>query len=91
MLTNGGATDAERINWAIATVLTRSVRNGEADVLSALLEKHRQTFLLDGTAAEKFMKVGPFQPAETINPAELSAWTSVARALLNLHETITRN
>ena len=91
VLTNGGATDAERINWAIATVLTRSVRNGEADVLSALLERHRQTFLLDGTAAEKFMKVGPFQPAETINPAELSAWTSVARALLNLHETITRN
>ena len=26
-----------------------------------------------------------------LDPAELAAWTSVARVLLNLHETITRN
>jgi len=26
-----------------------------------------------------------------IPPVELAAWTSVARAVLNLHETITRN
>ena len=26
-----------------------------------------------------------------IAPAELAAWTSVARTILNLHETITRN
>ena len=29
--------------------------------------------------------------AKDIDPAELAAWTSVARVLLNLHETITRN
>ena len=29
-------------------------------------------------------------PAD-VDPAELAAWTSVARVLLNLHETITRN
>ena len=29
-------------------------------------------------------------PAD-IDPAELAAWTSVARVLLNLHETITRS
>jgi hypothetical protein len=26
-----------------------------------------------------------------VDPAELAAWTSVARVLLNLHETNTRN
>jgi hypothetical protein len=26
-----------------------------------------------------------------LDPAELAAWTSVARVLLNLHETITRS
>ena len=26
-----------------------------------------------------------------VDPAELAAWTSVARVLLNLHETITRS
>jgi hypothetical protein len=29
-------------------------------------------------------------PAD-VDPAELAAWTHVARVLFNLHETITRN
>ena len=31
------------------------------------------------------------RPAAGIDPAELAAWTSVTRVILNLHETITRN
>ena len=38
----------------------------------------------------ELIKVGLAQTPETINPAELAAWTSVARVILNLHETITR-
>ena len=38
--------------------------------------------------ARKFLHVGPAElPADE---ARLAAWTSVCRALLNLHETITR-
>ena len=31
------------------------------------------------------------RPTSQLDPAELAAWTSVARVILNLHETITRN
>ena len=40
---------------------------------------------------EQLLRVGLTPPAETIDSAELAAWTSVTRALLNLNETITRN
>ena len=42
-------------------------------------------------AAESLLKVGlaPLPPAA--DQAELAAWTSVARVILNLHETITRS
>jgi hypothetical protein len=36
------------------------------------------------------LKVG-FREPPPLKPAELAAWTSAARVLLNLHETITRN
>ena len=39
----------------------------------------------------KLLKVG-YAPVPTdVDTAELAAWTHVARVLLNLHETITRN
>ncbi len=87
----GGSTDSDRIAWAIGVVLTRPPREGEVDVLLALLAKHRKAFQSDAEAVDKLQKVGPFRPTEKIEPAEWMAWTSVARALLNLHETITRN
>jgi hypothetical protein len=34
--------------------------------------------------------VGQAPVAKDVDAAELASWTSVARAILNLHETITR-
>ena len=39
----------------------------------------------------KFLRIGERPAAKDVPAAELAAWTSVARAILNLHETITRN
>ena len=44
----------------------------------------------DEEAAAKLIAVGESPPPESIDIAELAAWTSVARVILNLHETITR-
>jgi hypothetical protein len=45
----------------------------------------------DAAAAALLMTVGEKpMPADLPTP-ELSAWTSVARTILNLHEVITRN
>jgi len=41
--------------------------------------------------AEKLIRVGDAPGAASANPAELAAMTVVARTILNLHETITRD
>jgi hypothetical protein len=37
----------------------------------------------------KLQKVGLAPSADHVDKAELAAWTSVCRVILNLHETIT--
>ncbi|HEX5102215.1 MAG TPA: DUF1553 domain-containing protein, partial [Pirellulaceae bacterium] len=91
ILALGGDTTDSRLDFAFQQVLTRSPRPEEVKLLTALLEKHRQEFAADKPAAEQFLKVGDLVSASSLDPAELAAWTSVSRVLLNLHETITRN
>ena len=59
--------------------------------VTAVLDKHRAQFAQDAKAAESFLKVGLAPAPADLNPAELAAWTSVARVILNLHETVTRS
>jgi hypothetical protein len=37
------------------------------------------------------LKIGLTPAPQNLNPTELAAWTSLARVILNLHETITRS
>ena len=81
----------QRVIWAWREVLSRHPTPEEQSTLKALFEKHRAEYLKDPEAAQALLKTGlaaapPDQPAP-----ELAAWTSVARVLLNLHETITRS
>ena len=40
---------------------------------------------------KRLIRIGEAPLAASLKPAELAAMTTVARAILNLHETITRN
>jgi len=91
VLAEGGATVPDRMEYAFRRVLIRSPRTEDAQTLSALVEKHQAEFAADKTAAEKLLKVGDLATPADLDPAELAAWTSACRVLLNLHETITRN
>ena len=82
---------ATRIGWAWRQVLSRAPRAEEVAVLEALLDKHLAEFREDRGSAEAYRKVGVERPSADIDAAELAAWTDIARALLNLHETITRS
>ena len=55
-----------------------------------LLDGHLRQYRADPKAVGELLKVGLAPMAEGLDPAELAAWTHVARVLLNLHETITR-
>ena len=87
----GGADANARLAWAWKQALGRAPRADELVPVRALFDKHLAQYKADTKAAEAFLKVGiaPLPPAT--DPAELAAWTSVARILLNLHETITRS
>lgn len=90
IILEGGSDDSARLGWAISLVLTRPPREGEIDVLQSLLRKHRQEFAADEVSAKGLSEVGPFRASAPVSAAELAAWTSVSRVLLNLHEFINR-
>ncbi|MFN9436622.1 MAG: PSD1 and planctomycete cytochrome C domain-containing protein [Planctomycetota bacterium] len=82
--------DAARIDYAMKRALSRSVTAEESSVLMGLLEKHRNEYLADPAFAKEVAANGARPAATDLDPVELAAWTSVARVILNLHETITR-
>jgi len=82
--------DAARLEWAWRQVVSRAPTDGERTTLRRLLEKHQAEFRSDPGAAASLLQVGARPPPPDLDAATLAAWTSIARALLNLHETITR-
>jgi hypothetical protein len=90
-LLQGGATPRARIDFAFQRALTRPATDAEAEVLERLLVAHAADYAADPAAAQALLGVGARPVSAATAPAELAAWTSVARTILNLHETITRN
>ena len=91
MLREGGASERERLTFAFRQALNRSPQDEEVKLLTELVHKHRQETTNDKAAAEGLLKTGDAPLPDGIDHTELAAWTSAARAILNLHETITRN
>ncbi len=71
--------------------LNRPPRDQEINVLQSMLRSHRQQYAADPDAAKKLIAIGDKPADAALDPGNLAAWTSVARAVLNLHEFITRN
>ena len=87
----GGASDADRIAWAWRQATSRSPNDDEIAVLMELLAAERQHFASDRDSASRLAKYGQLAWPDDVPVVELAAWTGVARAVLNLHETVTRN
>lgn len=83
--------DSDRVQWLMQTTLNRLPRAEETELLVHLVESHRVQYRSDLESAKKLLAVGDKAADGRFDPAELAAWTSVTRAILNLHETITRN
>ncbi len=83
-------TTRERISWAWQQALQRDPRPEELKTVESLLAKHQVAYHENTDAAAKLLSVGQTPVPDSLDKAELAAWTHVARVLLNLHETITR-
>src|SRR5262249_39684461 len=81
----------QKIQSAWRIVLRRDADPAESAELQRLLTEHRLQYAADRAAAEALVSVGISPHPQDIDVAELAAWTSVGRVLLNLSETITRN
>jgi hypothetical protein len=82
--------DAERLRQMFRWALQRQALPDENRVLASLLAGQRQHYKALPADAAALVSVGGFKPAPGIDVVELAALTGTARALLNLHETITR-
>jgi hypothetical protein len=91
ILREGGASFEDRLRWAYARVLARAPREDEVRVLGELFRKHRAEYGTDRAAAGRLVAAGLAPAAKDLNVVELAGWTSVARAILNLPEVITRS
>jgi mono/diheme cytochrome c family protein len=91
VLREGGRDVEGRLHFAYRQVLSRKARPEEVRLLTALHERHLKQYRADPKAAGEVLRVGDHPLPANADAAELAAWTSVARVLLNLHETITRN
>ena len=90
ILSEGGESIADRINWAYQRVLSRMPQPQELGIITNLYEKHQAEYTANLDAAGALVATGEAPAIEDVASDQLAAWTSVARVILNLHETITR-
>jgi hypothetical protein len=89
---NPGARNPDpAIRWAWNRVLSRAPKAAELGVLKDLHSQQLGRYRGAPAEAIELVSVGSAPLAPDLPPAELAAMTAVTRAILNLHETITRN
>jgi hypothetical protein len=81
----------QRIAWAWREATARTPLPEEIATVREVLDKHAAQFAADPASASAYVKTGLAPQPAKLDPAELAAWTDVARIILNLHETITRS
>jgi hypothetical protein len=82
--------DGARLDRAFRLVLARPPKDEERAVLLSGLARLRKEFAARPDDAKKLLKVGESRRNEALDPVEHAAWASLALALLNLDETVTR-
>ena len=89
-VTSGGGSDDERITFLWKNTLSRPPAAEELALVKGLLDRRRTEFKADPNAATQLLAVGIAPRDTSLNEPELAAWTAAARAVLNLHEAISR-
>ena len=91
ILLEGGKTPAQRLVFAYRTLLARPPTPAEVKVLSGILQRERAVYRKDPAAAMKLMSVGEAKRNETLDAAEVAAWSAIASILFNTDEAITKS
>lgn len=84
------AKDAMRLTRACRLLLARGPSPQELEVLTRTLNHYRKRFAAVPEDAAKLTSVGESLASDSLDAAELAAYTAVCSLLINLDETITR-
>ncbi len=88
----GGPAFDRQLDWAFERALDRTPDKEERQILKDLYRKNLERFRAVARSAAQLLTVGEApRTGAGRTAARLAAMTLVARAILNLHETITRN
>jgi mono/diheme cytochrome c family protein len=90
VMKEGGKTPGERLDFAFHVALSRPIRPEEAKALEELFAKQLAIYEKAPATAKELLTTGAKKPDTSLNEAELAAWTSVTRTILNLHASVTR-
>jgi hypothetical protein len=90
MIQKGGATPAERIDYAMKTTIARPATAEERRVLVAGFESRLARFKQDADGAKKLIAIGDSKADPKLDPAELAAYTTTASVIFNLDEAVTK-
>jgi hypothetical protein len=88
---SGGEDFESQLEFAFLVALSRKPEPKEIEILRRLFDASHQEFKQEKQQAEGLLSVGQVPRDDELDPSRLAAWTTVARAILNMNETITRN
>lgn len=80
----------KRAALAFQRATAREPQKQELSLLASLAKQQYETYSKDPKAAADLISIGESPVDRKLNPAELAAWTTVASAILNLDETVTK-
>lgn len=93
ILHDGGSDDVQRLVFAFGCCVARVPTPAEQNILIGFLREQTAHFSQPNIDPQPWIGGSPEQPAPIpsgVTPAQMAGWTSVARVLLNMDETITK-
>ena len=90
-LAGAGRRFDRELDWIFERALNRPPERAERDVLRGLFERSRKRFVSNPAGARELVASGEAAAASRVDAVQLAALTTVTRAVLNLHELVTRN
>ena len=92
-LQQAGTSDSQRLTFAFRCCLARTPTEKESAILLGLLKQQVERFGDGKHDPWQLAAANPKQPPklpEGVSPPQLAGWTALARVLLNLDETISK-
>jgi hypothetical protein len=90
-MASGGKSFTSRLDWVFDRALNRHPSAEERSILRGLYERNLKRFAAAPGSARELLREGEAPPVRNENAVPLAAMATVTRAVLNLHELITRN